>query len=294
MQSRAFGGVHPVVQSGFFTSVMLFTMLVPQPVILLTSFACSLTYGFFVGGKGSRRSFLRLILPSSALVCIINPLFNHAGVTILFYLPDGNPFTLESVIYGLVSGCMFSSVMLWCLCLRFTMTSDRVIYLFGRVTPKLGLLLSMIMRFIPQLASQFRRVRSARRCLGRDINQGNIIRRTANFVRILSSVIGWSMEHSLITADSMKSRGYGLGRRTSYTIFRFERRDVILLFLTIFLSAAVICGCIGGVGDFFYFPAVSQVGAGALDILTYIAFALLCVFPFIIDLKEGRKWNAIP
>ena len=294
MRSRAFTGVHPVIQFSFFMAVMLFTMMVPHPVMLLTSFVCSVVYGMYVGGRSSRSSFFRLILPASALVCIINPLFNHAGMTILFYLPDGNPFTLESVIYGLVSGCMFSSVMLWCVCLRFTMTSDRIIYLFGRAAPKLGLLLSMIIRFIPQLTAQFRRVRSAQRCLGRDISQGNIIRRTANFVRILSSVIGWSMEHSLITADSMKSRGYGLGGRTSFTLFRFESRDVFLLIFTLLLSAAVIFGCINGAGEYYYFPAVSQIGTGFAEILAYIAFSLLCSFPLIIDLKEGRKWTAIP
>lgn len=291
---RAFTDVHPAVQFGFFTAVMLFTMLIQQPVIVITSLLCSLIYGFYVGGRSSRRSFLRLILPSSFLVCIINPLFNHAGITILFYLPDGNPFTLESVIYGLVSGSMFSAVMLWCLCLRFTMTSDRIIFLFGRAAPKLGLLLSMIIRFIPQFTSQFRCVRSSQRCLGKDINQGNIFRRTSNFVRILSSVIGWSMEHSLITADSMKSRGYGLGRRTSYTIFRFERRDLFLLSFTLLLSALVIFGFINSLGEFCYFPAVSQIGVSFVDIFTYVAFALLCVFPGIMDLKEGKKWTAIP
>lgn len=293
MKSRAFAGVHPVVQFGYFTIVMLFTMLVSQPVLLVISFVCSVCCGMYMGGRSTRRSFFRLILPASLLICVINPLFDHAGATILFYLPDENPFTLEAAVYGLVSGCMFSSVMLWCVCLRCNMTSDRIIYLFGRAAPKLGLLLSMIIRFIPQLTAQFRRVRSAQRCFGRDAGQGSVFRRISNFAAIVSSVIGWSMEHSLITADSMKSRGYGLGRRTSFTLFRFERRDALIGAVILILAAASAAGCISGTAEFYYFPSFSPVEAGLSDIVTYISFAGLCTVPLVIDVKEGRKWTTI-
>ncbi len=292
MHSRAFSQVHPLVQFCFFMLVMLFTMLVSQPVLLIISFSCSMVSGMLSGGKGSGRSFFRFILPSSLLISVINPLFDHAGVTILFYLPDGNAFTLESVVYGLVSGLMLSSVMLWCLCLCHTMTSDRVIYLFGRAAPKLGLLLSMIIRFIPQLIQQFKRVRGAQRCLGRDISHGNIFQRTRNLARMISSVTGWSMEHSLVTADSMKSRGYGCGRRTSFALFLLERRDGLILTAMLLLSCCVLWGCITGTVEYYYFPCISPVEWGFRDIMTYVSFAGLCLCPLIIDLREGRKWTA--
>ncbi|MBE7055615.1 MAG: energy-coupling factor transporter transmembrane protein EcfT, partial [Ruminococcaceae bacterium] len=46
------------------------------------------------------------MLPALLLMALINPAFNHEGVTILYYLPGGNPLTLESVYYGFLSATM--------------------------------------------------------------------------------------------------------------------------------------------------------------------------------------------
>lgn len=40
----------------------------------------------------------------------LNALFNHAGVTMLFYLPNGNPVTREALCYGAAAAAMFAAV----------------------------------------------------------------------------------------------------------------------------------------------------------------------------------------
>lgn len=82
------------------------------------------------------------------LVAVTNPLFSHNGVTPLFYL-NGNPVTLEAFVYGAAIAVMVVGVMLWCRCYSAVMTSDKFLYLFGRAIPKLALVLSMALRFIP-------------------------------------------------------------------------------------------------------------------------------------------------
>ena len=71
---------------------------------------------------------------------VLNPLFNHEGATILTYLPDGNPLTLESMLYGVSAAAMMVTVILWFSCYNSVMTSDKFLYLFGRVIPALSLL----------------------------------------------------------------------------------------------------------------------------------------------------------
>ncbi len=66
-----------------------------------------------------------------------NPAFNHEGATILAYLPSGNPLTLEFIVYGLSAAVMMASVILWFSCYNAVMTSDKFVYLFGRVIPAL-------------------------------------------------------------------------------------------------------------------------------------------------------------
>ena len=48
-------------------------------------------------------------------------------------------------------------------------------------------------------------------------------------MRILSALTDWALEGSIVTADSMRARGYGSTRRTSFQIYRFTSRDVVLI-----------------------------------------------------------------
>ena len=48
------------------------------------------------------------------------------------------------------------------------------------------------------------------------------------------------LEGGIITADSMRSRGYGSGKRTNFAIYRFDGRDVILLLAMCLLIAVIL------------------------------------------------------
>ena len=75
--------------------------------------------------------FLFGMLPVCLLAAAANPLFSHAGATMLFYLKDGNPVTLESIVYGLASGLMLAGVISWFSVFHEVMTSDKFMFLFG-------------------------------------------------------------------------------------------------------------------------------------------------------------------
>ena len=125
-----FGRFHPTVQFVYFTSVIFFSMFIREPVFIGISLIFAVLYSIYLGGKRALKAIFAFIMPMFLLIAIINPLFNHAGVTIWFYLPDGNPFTEESLVYGLAAGGMFSTILMWCLCLRYTIRSDGVLRLF--------------------------------------------------------------------------------------------------------------------------------------------------------------------
>lgn len=283
-----FARFHPTVQFIYFSSVIFFAMFIREPFFIGISLIFSMTYAIYSGRKKALRALLLFILPMFILIAVINPLFNHAGVTILFYLPDGNPFTMESLIYGSVSGGIFSCTMLWCICLRYIMTSDRIIYLFGRITPKLSLLISMILRFIPKLSSHFREVRNARKNIGRDITDGNFRERIANGVRIVSAVIQWAMENSVDTADSLESRGYGLAGRTSFSLFAFEMRDIVILLIISVGDVGILWGYFSGGLEFDYFPIISEI---KFNVPLATVYVILCAVPLVSDIAEDMKWK---
>ena len=86
----------------------------------------------------------------------------------------------------------------------------------------------MVLRFVPKYKAQIKNISNGQKCIGRDVSNGNIITRARNGIKILSIMITWALENAIETADSMKSRGYGLKDVISFSIFRFDRRDKII------------------------------------------------------------------
>ena len=166
---------HPIVNFVYFVFVIGFSMFFMHPVCLVASLLSAFVYSVMLKGKKAVKFNLVYMLPMIGAMALINPAFNHEGVTIICYLPGGNPLTMESIVYGFSAAVMIVSVICWFTCYNEVMTSDKFIYLFGRVIPALSLIISMTLRFVPKFASQLRVVSNAQRCLGRDVTSGNVI-----------------------------------------------------------------------------------------------------------------------
>lgn len=202
-------------------------------------------YSIILNAKKALK-FIAMLLPLMLISALINPAFNHEGVTVIAYLPSGNPLTLESILYGIVAASMVATVICWFSCFNKIMTSDKFIYLFGRIIPSLSLILSMTFRFVPKFKEQLQEVSNAQKSMGRDTSEGSVFARVKNSIRILSAVITWSLENAIDTSDSMKSRGYGLTGRTAYSNYVFDKRDVTaLIYLAVTITYFLIGALLG-------------------------------------------------
>lgn len=289
----AFSKLHPTVNFIFFAFVLMLSMFVMNPVCLALSLVCAFVNAVYLNGIKTVKLCLKFIMPMMLLIIIINPVFNHQGVTILTYFPWDNPLTLESIIYGIASAALLSSVVLWFSVFNSVITSDKLVYLFGRIIPSLSLVLSMSLRFVPKFSAQFKNVRNAQRCIGRDISDGSVINRIKNGIRIISIMLSWSMENAIETADSMKSRGFGLKGRTAYSIYRFDRRDLIVLIIVALLGVTVSVSAITGVIDFNYYPSIKGNLTDALSLATFFLYGILMLIPTILNAWEGIKWKRL-
>lgn len=289
----AFSSYHPAVNFLYFGLVLFFTMCFLHPACLLLSLAAALRYAVCLNGRRAVRRSLRYLLPAALLAALINPAFNHQGATILTYLPSGNPLTLESIAYGLAAAALLSAVVTWFSCYTAVMTSDKFVYLFGRVIPALSLVLSMALRFVPRFQVQARAVSQAQRCVGRDVSDGSLLQRLRNGVTILSILLTWCLENALETADSMKSRGYGLPGRTAFSIYRLDDRDQAALWWLGALGGYILS--MWGVGGFAcrYFPTFRLAPRDGWSLSGLLAFGLLCLTPVIIDRREDRQWTRL-
>jgi len=288
----SFSSYHPLVNFLYFAAVILCSMFFLHPVFLAISFLASFIYSVSLGGKKGLKDNLRFLLPMLFFVALINPLFNHEGATILFYLRD-NPITLESVYYGIASAVMFISVIMWFACYNALMTSDKFIYLFGRIIPALSLIFSMVLRFVPRFKAQLKVVSHAQKCIGRDTGSGSLVARAKNAMKILSIMTTWALENAIETADSMRARGYGLPGRSSFAFFRFDRRDKAVSLLLLLLIVLVLTGAFLQETSIIYFPTVKMQEPSLGRSLLYAAYFLLCFVPVILNILEEVKWRRL-
>lgn len=268
-------------------------MFVMHPMCMAVSFGCGFAYSVMLKGKSAVRTNILFMLPVMAAAALINPAFNHEGLTILGYLPGGNPLTMESVVYGLAAALMLATVICWFSCCNQIMTGDKYIYLFGRIIPGLSLILSMTLRFVPKFSGHLKEVAEARKCIGKDAANGSLVQRAKNGLSILSIMTTWALENAVDTADSMKSRGYGLPGRTSFSIYAFERRDKTALAFILFEGIYVLAGILTGSLNFGYFPSIEGEAISPYLISLFAAYLGLCACPIIIEIWENRRWNAI-
>ncbi len=261
-----------------------------HPLLLIISLSSAFLYYYYLNGKKALKLFSLIILPMMVGISLINPLFNHRGMTILGYFRQ-NPITQESIFYGAITGLMFGTIILWFACYNMVMTSDKFVYLFGRIIPSMSLIFSMVLRFVPKFTNQFRLVSDTQRTLGRDVGESGLFPRLKQGIKETSIMVTWSLENSLDTADSMKARGYGLPGRTAFSIFRFDNRDKLLLIVLGAILLVLIIGVAFGQHRVQYFPIVLFPETTLFSFILYGVYTLLCLLPIILNGMEDVKWK---
>ena len=184
---RAFSALHPSVLLVYFLSVLLLTMFAENPVLRGIALLGGVLCAVLSAPTGGKRKMLRTTLPFLLIVALFNHLFVHEGVTVLFWLGD-TPFTLEALLYGVSLALTLAAVILWCGVYNRAVSSDKLLFLFGKAAPRLTMTLCMALRFLPQLLRQLRAADRAQTALGMQMpadRKGQI----RSKLRVLSSVL---------------------------------------------------------------------------------------------------------
>jgi len=287
-----FAGYHPIINFLYFGYVVLVPIFFMHPMILGISFIAAITYAIYLGGRRTAVFALGFVLPVMIVAALFNPAFNHRGVTILFYFYY-NPITLEAIIYGLASATMIGSVILWFVSYNAIMTSDKFIYLFGRIVPAISLIISMALRLVPLYIQQTKKIISARRGIGFDVSSGKFMAKVRSGVEILSVMITWALESGIETGDSMLARGYGLPGRTAYSNYRFDARDKTLLVVFLVLMAVSVTGILTGLVSVEYYNRFVLSDIQPLAAIIYLSHAAVCFLPFALEVREEAVWRSL-
>lgn len=288
-EDSTFAGCHPAVNLIFFLFAIGITMFSMSPVFLTVTLVFSWLYSILLNGKKAVKSNIIFTIPILIIMTMINTLFTHNGATVLFYL-NNSRITLEALLYGLAAAVLLSSIIVWFSCFNVVMTSDKLIYVFGKAAPVLGLTLSMIFRFIPLLKARFREISMGQRCMGRHVS-GGFFARLRQVTKEVSILISWSLEAAIETSDSMEARGYGLPGRTSFHLFKMTPTDKALLAVISISGLIAAAGCVLGRTSIYYYPKVVLGQWDILTVITLAAYLVLLATPIITDIFGEIKWQ---
>lgn len=290
MRRDSFSEYHPGITFTFFIAAIVFGMCFIHPAFWISSVVLSTAYVVSIRGRRAAKILLILLILFLA-VSLINPMFTADGEHVLFLLPWGRPYTMEALCYGLAAGGMFVTVLLWFAAYNEVMSSDKFLFLFGRLMPSLSLVLTMILRLVPSFQRKMAQIVGARKCIGM---VGDVDRRSSinAGMAVTAALTSWALEGGIITADSMQSRGFGVGKRSAFAVYRLENRDVILLGVMILLILVVLlCAFHGGMKTA-YIPKIELAGTDVPYMITgMIAYVLFMAIPTALNIVETVRWH---
>lgn len=266
--------MHPAVGFLYLLGVMGITAFAGSPVVVLES----LGRAALLAALSGRLRGIGWTVPIAFTAALANFLFVHNGATALFFVGD-MAFTLEALAYGAFTGVMLSSVCLWGNNAVRYVTSDKYIWLFGRILPAAGLVLSCAIRFIPMFVRRTREFIAVQRCTT-----------VRGYLRAFSASVGYSAE----PGDGFRAVNArpGLRHRTAHQLFAvpLHRRD----------RRRACCDGIPGRSvrraddlrrrGVLVYPAVSGIRMRLPDILLYCVSGVFFLLPSAVVLWENVQY----
>ena len=288
----AFSDCHPAVNFTFYIGALILGMCLMHPLFLVCSLCLSLAYYKVL--KRKLVSYMAGMGVVFVLLTVLNPLFNTYGETILFTYWKGRVYTFEALCYGAAAAAMFVSVLTWFATYNEVMTSDKFLYCFGKAAPSISLIFTMVLRLVPGFQRKTEQIAGARRCIGMSVENGTVFEKAEHGLTLVSALTSWALEGGVVMADSMKSRGFGAGKRTSFSIYKMKRSDkgLLLLMLCLFFMI-VFCASKGGM-EVTYTPQMKMSGwKSPWTIIGSFSYFFYLLIPTGLQLREDVLWRIL-
>lgn len=288
--SDAFGSFHPVMTFAFFACAIALGMFTQHPVFHAVAVICASAYYLSLRGRGGLRT-MGVLAVAFVVLSAANPLFNTAGDTVLFTYAGGRAYTAEALAFGASTAAMFVSMMLWFASFTIVMTTDKLTYLFGGVAPALSIVLTMILRLIPHYRRKAGQLAVARACMEGSGEQLGARDRVERGMTVLSALVSWAFEHGMVTADSMRSRGWQAKGRTSFALYRVGARDVAAGIAVAVFALCVVACFASGAAHVEFIPSLVFPQLSSWLVAGLLAYAALLLLPTLVTVKEAVLWR---
>ena len=287
-----FDSYHPMINLIYFVAAITCTVCFNHPIFLTIGYFCAFVYSVKLGGWKMLLLNLAFFLLAFGYAARYAS-YEHFGVTVLAVNMIDNQITLESLVYGLVNGFVIATVCMWCCCIFMLITADKIVYLFGRISPKLSLFISILLRTVPRVQVRAKRIEISREGIGKGIVQGNLRHKFLHLLSLISILITWTMEDFVESSNSMKSRGYSLRGRTAFSIYRFDNRDRSLIIVFFWCLTVIGMGVLLNQTTMYFDPMLIMNPITRLSYVFYVSYALFLLLPLGLQIVGEYRFDKL-
>lgn len=233
-----FDSYHPLINCLFFAAVIICAALFDHPAYIAIGLASAFAYAVKLRGRKALAFNTTALVVGAAWSAGFTATM-HFGVTDIGITLVGNAVTLEALCCGMAQGARLSAVLMWLSCLLTVFTADKVVFILGRVSPRLSAATAIVLRAVPVANAQRRTIAAAQGGVGNGPGQGGLPHRMRGMVRRMGAMADWITDYFFQVAESLRCRGSVLRGRTSYALYRFDNRDRMLVIAFALLGTVV-------------------------------------------------------
>ncbi len=270
-----------LVAGSWASALVAATLLIDHPLVLAALVASVLCAGVGAGVGSELARTSRTVLIVAAPIVLINVLVSREGLTVFARLGDLGPFgqgnlTVEALVYGAVIALKVGLLMLVTTLASLTIDPDELLAVFRRYSFRSALTASLATRMIGVLSADAQRLAEAQRT-----RPGNIGGGARGRIRLLSAIVGSSLDRSMDVAATLELRGFAAGARRRAPARRrpYSRHDWAFLASAACVLLFALLDRLAGLAPFTAYPLVSMPVAGAtLGLCVTLPVAVLLPF----------------
>ena len=145
--------IHPGVYLLYYFIMVLFAFIFSDPYFVVTFLVLILVLIALQGVSSELRNILKLFIPLSVLIMILNPLLNRTGAHKI-YLWSNFFVTYEAIAYGILMSLALLIVILIFSSYNQSVSYQEMLYIFSKKLPIISMIIVMALRFIPLINSR--------------------------------------------------------------------------------------------------------------------------------------------
>jgi energy-coupling factor transport system permease protein len=185
----------------------------------------------------------KFFIPMAIFILIFYPIVYNYGSGTQIHVIGDIYMSFEVFIGGCIMVILMYLVTLLFVSFNAYVDNEKILYLGSKRYPYVSMIGVLAMRLVPYITQRFNDIIKV--FTYNKKKQGTL----KSMGSILIILMGWSLEEFLMIAKSMKARGYGVKKRTTYLMYKLHRIDYTIIIFTLLCSGVLIYGVINGYGD---------------------------------------------